>query len=211
MTRPLIILSLLLVANFATPKEALSQAPDMRGYQEAMRNMQKNNAKGKKGTEAKTRAADTRDEQRDREEAAPMGKSAQTNPAPAKATSFEPFKTKPLNLMAVLDSDGDGMLSGSEIDFATDQLLRLDANDNGQIDADELPGSKPPMAAKFDPDYSGPGEQIYRTLSNFDKNADGMLTRSEIKADYRGVFRSIDTDGDKGISPNELLEYVKNQ
>jgi len=66
-----------------------------------------------------------------------VAKSAKPDALP----SFKVFETKPASLMAVLDTDGDGKLSGSEIDYATDQLLRLDANDNGLISADELPAS----------------------------------------------------------------------
>jgi len=120
--------------------------------------------------------------------------------------------------MAVLDSDGDGKLSGNEIDYAADQLLRLDANDNGQIDIDELPSSKSMEAksmavadAGFNPDYDGPGQQVYKTIASFDADANGVLTRSEMRTEYKAVFRSIDTDGDRKIDPKELMQFSSKQ
>jgi Ca2+-binding EF-hand superfamily protein len=217
MNRTLIVLVMLLVANTVSPNDALSQAPDMSKYAERMQDMRADRAKGNKKPAARQRDQNREDVGRERAEATRTRRSAQpaarAKAAPEKAASFELFETKPVSLMAVLDSDGDGKLSGAEIDFATDQLLRLDANDNGEIDPGELPGSKPVVTVptEFDAKYSGPGEQVYKTLSGFDKNGDGVLTRSEIKADYRGVFRTIDTDQNRSISPSELLEYVKTQ
>ena len=223
MTRPIIFLLIVLVANIAVQDEALSQAPDMKKYAESMRNMQRDmDASVGGGSDGPAAAPRNRSrpakKARPAKAAEPAPKvarpaarpSAQPTAAPATVPSFKLFETKPSSLMAVLDIDGDGQLSGSEIDYAADQLLRLDANDNGEIESDELPDSAPAYSG-FNPAYTGPGEQIYKTISGFDKNADGQLTRSEMKAEYRGVFRTIDSDGDRSISPKELLGYVKNQ
>ena len=145
---------------------------------------------------------------------AEMKKEMKDMKEPTEGSSFKPFDVKPKTLMAVLDSDGDGQLSGKEIDFATDQLLRLDANDNGQIDPDELPGVM--MAAKedpagFDAAYKGPGEQVYKTIAGFDTDGNGLLSRSEMRAEYKGAFRSIDLNGNREISPKELLEFSQKQ
>ena len=126
-------------------------------------------------------------------------------------TSMDPFKTKPKTLMEVLDSDGDGILSGAEVEFAANQLLRLDLNKNGRVDVDELPGASPAVAGPFDSKYSGPGKQIYKTISGFDKNGDGKITRGEIKTEYRGAFRTMDTNGDRNIDSSELKNYAMAQ
>lgn len=212
MSRPIIFL-LLLVASIVMPKEALSQenpgAAAARAASAGRLGARSAPAPAKKNSKAEKRKKDSMAEGSGKKMDEPTAGGSTSKEPPS-----TPFTTKPLTLMAVLDIDGDGKLSGSEIDYATDQLLRLDVNDDGSIGEDELPGVMEPkkmVKAGFDPSYSGPGEQVYKTISGFDKNGDGMLTRSEIKADYRSVFRTMDTDGDRSISPQELLGYVNDQ
>jgi len=161
-----------------------------------------------------------------------VAKSAKPDALP----SFKVFETKPASLMAVLDTDGDGKLSGSEIDYATDQLLRLDANDNGLISADELPASgsmsksKSGSASKaksgsaseaaeatpaptpanggFIADYTGAGDEDYNALVALDANSDGLLTLDEMKGSYQWMFPRIDADKDGSVTPDELLDFA---
>ena len=201
------------IVGFSSAASAQGPGPE---YAEKMRRAMesRNNQQGAKpNSKGNSKAA----------QPSPAGSETKTMAPDAKkmaSTAFEPFSTKPVSLMAVLDTDGDGQLSGEELDFATDQLMRLDVNDNGSIEAEELP-SEPATAAvaapaepdltSFDPNYAGPGAAVYKNISSFDKNGDGVLTRSEIRADYGAVFRTMDTSGDRKIDPAELMEYVKNQ
>lgn len=221
MFRSLIFLLMVFCCNLMVSENALSQmSPEglkaMReGMARAREKSANKDAKESPDRSDRTRAAATR---AGRPPAA-KGNSkmkAEMKKDAAATPSFELFDVKPKSLMAVLDSDGDGQLSGEEIDFATDQLLRLDANDNGQIDVDELPGvmkmaDKETAASGFDPAYKGPGEQVYKTIAGFDANANGVLTRSEMRAEYKGAFRAIDTDGNREIDPKELLEFSSKQ
>ena len=214
MFKSLIFLLMVICCNLTVSENALSQmSPErIKAMREGMAR-----ARAKEAGETAKEGSDKRSE----------GSASKTNPEMKKdmkemketseGSSLKPFDVKPKTLMAVLDSDGDGQLSGKEIDFATDQLLRLDANDNGQIDVDELPGAmaaaedKKSMPSGFDPAYKGPGEHVYKTMAGFDANADGVLTRSEMRAEYKGAFRSIDTDGNREIDPKELLEFSSKQ
>lgn len=228
MFKPLIILLMIFCCNLIVAENALSQMSeqglkDMReGIMRAQKKkaaeeaaMKKKNSENSSGSASKAAGSDSRggsesgSATRMRSEV-----SKAMNKTDTAAPSFELFEVKPNSLMAVLDSDGDGQLSGKEIDFATDQLLRLDANDNGQIDVDELPGTMEAAAAApsgFDRAYKGPGEQVYKTIAGFDADANGVLTRSEMRAEYRGAFRAIDSDGNREIDPKELLEFSKSQ
>lgn len=220
MFKPLILILMFLCCNLMVAENALSQmSPEgLKAMREGMMRSQKKaaekEAKKKKNTEERSESPPREEARRGRPAAkakSEVGK--EMKESDATAPSFELFEVKPESLMAVLDSNGDGKLSGKEIDYATDQLLRLDANDNGEIDVDELPGAMAEEAAPsgFDPAYKGPGEQIYKTISGFDADANGVLTRSEIRAEYRGAFRTIDSDGNREIDPKELLQFSKNQ
>jgi len=202
----------LMVAEIAQAQMSPAQAKKMR---EAIARSRKEAMNKKDMKEESSEKRSTAASNRGRPSAAKANSEAkkEMKMADTANTSFKLFDVKPKSLLAVLDSDGDGQLSGKEIDFATDQLLRLDVNDNGQIDVDELPkgmmaGS---MSKGFDPAYKGPGEQVYKTIAGFDADANGVLTRSEMRAEYRGAFRAIDADGNREIDPNELLMFAKEQ
>ena len=166
MFKPLICLLMLICCSLLVSQDALSQmSPEgLKAMREGMARAQKreqdkeaNKKESPENRSNNTRAAATRGGRPPKSMGKPNVKANMKKDAGA-TPSFEPFDVKPKSLMAVLDSDGDGQLSGDEIDFATDQLLRLDVNDNGQIDVDELPGDMAPaekesMASGFDPAY----------------------------------------------------------
>ena len=218
MFKSLIFLLMVICCSLMVSENALSQmSPEgIKAMREGMAKARMKDADKKAMKDSDNASADAARRSRSRppRSKAEMKKEMKEMKEPTEGSSFKLFDVKPKTLMAVLDSDGDGQLSGKEIDFATDQLLRLDANDNGQIDPDELPGVM--MAAKedpagFDAAYKGPGEQVYKTIAGFDTDGNGLLSRSEMRADYKGAFRSIDSNGNREISPKELLEFSQKQ
>ena len=218
MFKSLIFLLMVICCSLMVSENALSQmSPEgIKAMREGMAKARMKDADKKAMKDSDNASADAARRSRSRppRSKAEMKKEMKEMKEPTEGSSFKLFDVKPKTLMAVLDSDGDGQLSGKEIDFATDQLLRLDANDNGQIDPDELPGVM--MAAKEDPPgfdaaYKGPGEQVYKTIAGFDTDGNGLLSRSEMRADYKGAFRSIDSNGNREISPKELLEFSQKQ
>ena len=220
MFKSLIFLLMVICCSLVVSESALSQmSPEgIKAMREGMAKARMKDADKKAMKDSDNAPTDTDAARRRRSRPpgskAEMKKEMKDMKEPTEGSSFKLFDVKPKTLMAVLDSDGDGQLSGKEIDFATDQLLRLDVNDNGQIDPDELPGVM--MAAKedpagFDAAYKGPGEQVYKTIAGFDTDGNGLLSRSEMRAEYKGAFRSIDLNGNREISPKELLEFSQKQ
>ena len=218
MFKSLIFLLMVICCSLVVSESALSQmSPEgIKAMREGMAKARMKDADKEAMKDSDNASADAARRRRSRPPGskAEMKKEMKDMKEPTEGSSFKPFDVKPKTLMAVLDSDGDGQLSGKEIDFATDQLLRLDVNDNGQIDPDELPGVM--MAAKedpagFDAAYKGPGEQVYKTIAGFDTDGNGLLSRSEMRAEYKGAFRSIDLNGNREISLKELLEFSQQQ
>lgn len=56
-----------------------------------------------------------------------------------------PNKKSALPILAALDLDNDGALSGDEIDLAPDSLATLDTDGDGTLSRKELKPSKPPV------------------------------------------------------------------
>ena len=101
--------------------------------------------------------------------------------------------------MIALDADTNGIISAAEISNSSAALLKLDANGDGQLTADEFnpapPGGSrpnagrppfvPPILKALDTDGDGvlSAQEITKApaaLSTLDKDSDGQLTRDEI-------------------------------
>ncbi|MGE5294349.1 MAG: EF-hand domain-containing protein [Solirubrobacterales bacterium] len=119
------------------------------------------------------------------------------------------------------DKDGDGTLSAVEILISEEAFKLADANNDGELDAEELRASAetiaqelkqdgpvglpPQMENKDDDEEDDQTSTLIDALFNqADANGDGSLSKDEVSVSSK-VFDSIDTNKDGVISYDELL------
>ncbi|MEC8251592.1 MAG: PEP/pyruvate-binding domain-containing protein [Planctomycetota bacterium] len=111
----------------------------------------------------------------------------------------------PSLVLEALDIDGDGVISGEEMDEAVRSLLTLDRDGDGNLTSDEL---QPPRGGFGGPPRGGPGgpggmfggDPVVRAL---DKDGDGELFDDEVTDAPRSLDR-LDLDDDDLLTPREL-------
>jgi Ca2+-binding EF-hand superfamily protein len=120
------------------------------------------------------------------------------------------------SILQRMDKNKDGKISRSEAEGRiAENFDRIDTNKDGFLDRAELmamakmmaarqgPGGRPPM-------FGGPGGMRPDPLDfdALDKNADGRLTREELKGTrFAELFDAIDTNKDGKIDPKEWAAY----
>lgn len=124
-------------------------------------------------------------------------------------------------LLKTLDANHDGVIDTTEISAAPAALRALDANGDGTVTLDELrpngrgPGRpagadaegarpmRPPFIATLDTNENGKLEaaeieNAAAALKTLDKDADGMLTRDELRPEGRGSGHPGGPNGPRG-------------
>ncbi len=120
-------------------------------------------------------------------------------------------------ILTVLDVDGDGNLSASEIADAPAQLRKLDKNEDGKLKQDEAGlqmagrggrgrgsgiGDEPPAEAPS-------AEELTSTLMAFDANHDGKLEKNEVPERMQGIFERGDTDHNGILTKEEITAMAE--
>jgi Ca2+-binding EF-hand superfamily protein len=114
------------------------------------------------------------------------------------------------------DKNGDGKLTEDELDPRMAGMLRnADENGDGAIDKEELTKSMENMRNRFG-GPGGPGGQrggfggpgggfdAGRSIQQFDRNGDGMLSPQEVPPQMQGMLRGGDTNNDGMIDRAEM-------
>ncbi|RMR25873.1 Calcium-binding protein [Pseudomonas amygdali pv. ulmi] len=131
-------------------------------------------------------------------------------------------------LLAKLDTDGDGSIGKDELSSAlssdskdgiTVSLSKafsdLDSNDDDSLDADELAAMTPPP-----PPMQSVDEQAEDLLGSLDSDGDGAISSDELTtglsnagstANSNQVFDALDTDEDGTVSLEELVAGMQPQ
>ena len=107
----------------------------------------------------------------------------------------------PSMVRSALDSNGDGVISASEIEAAPASLRRLDRNGDGRLDANELRPPAPPTVS----------DELTTTLMGFDADKDGRLTRAEVPERFQGLFERADANKDGVLTAEEIRQSAAQQ
>jgi Ca2+-binding EF-hand superfamily protein len=113
-----------------------------------------------------------------------------------------------------LDTNKDGKISKDEAKGPlAENFDRLDLNKDGYLDKEELTRAMTRfLAMQGGPGGGGPGSPSSPEFDPFDRDADGRLTREELKGTpYADKFDEIDTNKDGKIDPKEWAAYFKKQ
>lgn len=122
------------------------------------------------------------------------------------------------SLFAAIDETGDRRISAREMKYAAKRLLALDKNNNGMLDADEMPGEIVITFMEGNSYYRSGGlsrvsrasasrQRGPRWFVHMDRNADGDITPREFLG-TRAKFQELDTNNDGFIERKEA-EAVK--
>ena len=155
-------------------------------------------------------------------------------PRPSAGSNGRPDQRRQITLLRVLDADGNGMLSQSELARINERFSDLDRDADGQLGPGELigfpaagtarqgTGQRPDSPAQSQrPRRPGEAPDANRTrpesdqrrsgrfgagqtISRLDADGDGMLSRDEAPGRMAERFDRIDADGDGKISAGEL-------
>jgi Ca2+-binding EF-hand superfamily protein len=111
-----------------------------------------------------------------------------------------------------MDINKDGKISKEEAKgMVAENFERIDANKDGFIDKEELTKALSRFQA-MQGGSGGPGGPSIPEFDPLDRNADGRLTREELKGTpYVDKFDEIDTNKDGKIDPKEWATYFKKQ
>lgn len=119
------------------------------------------------------------------------------------------------DLLATLDTDGDGVLSTKEMKEASASLLTLDTNRDGRLTSAEL---VPESARQRNRSFAGPPSGLGRPgggrpnpaemLARMDADKDGKVSKSEVPAPMLQRWDRMDTNGDGFIDKQELKELA---
>lgn len=118
--------------------------------------------------------------------------------------------------MRILDADGDGVVSGAEMQQAAARFARLDADRDGKLTETEIrPAFGGPPRGGGGPGGPGGGgaspEDTVATMLQFDKNGDGALQKNEVPERMQGIFARGDANQDGVLTRDELLQAAQKQ
>ncbi|RYD49175.1 MAG: hypothetical protein EOP85_02155 [Verrucomicrobiaceae bacterium] len=116
----------------------------------------------------------------------------------------------PPPLIAVIDSDHDGILSAKEIESASEAIAKLDQNGDGELTPEEMRMPSPPDPPKPPKDGQNHNERprppLPPVIAALDADQDGTLSAAELDAAPEAL-KTLDKNGDGELSPEELRPH----
>lgn len=114
----------------------------------------------------------------------------------------------PLGMLGRYDADNNGQVSAEEYTAGrTQQFGQIDANADGKVSRDEYAAFQQQMMAQWGGGNGGADpSRLQRHIDDFmsaDTDGDGLVSADEYKASGDARFKSLDTNGDGVISGDE--------
>jgi Ca2+-binding EF-hand superfamily protein len=119
-------------------------------------------------------------------------------------------------LMAFLDTNGDGKIAKDEVNRLMISFEGLDKNADGEIDAAEAGdmANAPRKEQTLSPQQATGAVTPEQLMAFMDTNSDGKITMEEAPEELKAGFSFIDANGDGGIDLNEaqaMADYANNE
>lgn len=112
-----------------------------------------------------------------------------------------------LEMMKMLDADGNHMVTAAEADaYYASVFTALDKDNDGTVDATEWTG--PSNKSKLDLATGGYSRELrnIKMMAIFDKDGDHEVSKAEFLAGHEAIFVKMDTTGDKMINQDEWIK-----
>jgi len=118
-------------------------------------------------------------------------------------------------LLAIMDTDGDGVVTKAEMGKAMAALRKVHKDSKGNI-AFEKPADTGNALAGGDPTQGGAGvnngaggrgNDAMGRLMQYDRNRDGVLSADEVPPQARAMLQGADLNGDNVIDARELAAF----
>lgn len=117
---------------------------------------------------------------------------------------------QPSPMFAVIDTDGDGVITTRELRKAAVALKQLDADGDGNITlAEASPQPGPGRGQPAGPEGLEDQEAMIDQIMANDKNGDGRLTPDEVPQQLGTMLSGADTNNDRVIDREELKQAVQ--
>lgn len=181
----------------------------------------------RRGPEGERGRGDGPPPRRDGRGDAPPGRGGEDGPGrDGRRPDERGFGPPPNPLLTALDADGDHVISADEIRNAAKALAKLDKNNDGKLDRDELrpdlgdrrPGGfdGPPPRREGEGGRPGGGgrggeggrpgssDEFLDRVMSFDQDKDGKLSRKEIPERMQRMLDRGDTNKDGSLDRDEL-------
>jgi Ca2+-binding EF-hand superfamily protein len=111
-----------------------------------------------------------------------------------------------MEMMKMLDADGNHMVTKSEFDRYYGNIFdELDKNKDGNIDATEWAGTKATEQISLATGGYSRELRSMKMMSFVDKNNDHKVSKDEFIAYHDMLFKAMDKSGDNQIDPQEWL------
>ncbi|MBA3695816.1 MAG: EF-hand domain-containing protein [Methylotenera sp.] len=111
-----------------------------------------------------------------------------------------------MEMMKMLDADGNHMVSAAEADaYYTSIFDALDKDQDGSVDAKEWVGTS--GKSKLDLTTGGYSRELrtMKMMGMMDKDGDHKVTKDEFLAGHHAIFAHMDTSGDNELSAQEWV------